>query len=184
MEEMIGIIKIFAGNFAPRGWAFCHGQLLAINSNSALYSILGTTYGGDGRTTFALPDLRSRSPLGAGQGSGLRRYQLGERGGQETVILNQQQIPAHRHPLAGEIRTAPDTELTNLASGNMLAHEARNENTALNMYSPAAPSQSLRFDALKLEMGDVGGGQAHENRPPFLGLNYIICLYGVYPARD
>lgn len=190
MEPMIGEIRIFAGNFAPRSWAFCEGQLLAISSNQALFSILGTTYGGDGRTTFALPDLRGRAAIGPGTGPGLSTYRLGQRGGVEQVVLNQNEIPSHTHAhsaaLTGSIGIGTNTETTNTgeAAGNVLGE------AAANIYNSAAaePSELLggvqNSLGVNVTIGNTGGSQQHENRQPWLAVYYIIALQGVFPSRS
>jgi microcystin-dependent protein len=171
-EGFIGEIRLFAGNFAPRNWAFCDGQLLSIAQNQALFSILGTTYGGDGRTTFALPDLRGRVPLHPGTGPGLTPYRLGQKGGQETVTLNTAQIPAHNHDLRG----SPNPASAITPAGNLPGTTSRTR-----LYSPSSASNvDMNTDAIS----EVGSNQPHENRQPYLGLNYIICLYGIFPPRN
>jgi microcystin-dependent protein len=163
---------MFAGNFAPRGWAFCDGQLLAISSNSALFSILGTTYGGDGRVTFGLPDLRGRAPIHAGgsQGPGLSRRRLGEKGGSENVTLAVQQLPPHNHKLKADEAVA--NQVT--PEGNVLASKNRTK-----LYSDGPANKDMGASSI----GNAGGGQAHPNMQPYLGINYIICLQGIYPSR-
>lgn len=172
MEPFIGQVILFAGNFAPRGWAFCHGQLLPIAQNQALFSILGTTYGGDGRTTFALPDLRGRAPIGAGQGPGLNDRRLGARTGTETNTLNVTQIPAHNHAVAFNATEAqadsPDP------AGRYLA------NAAVDIYNQTRTG-NVQVDAGTT--GNTGGNQSVNNMPPVLALNYIIALQGVFPPR-
>jgi microcystin-dependent protein len=175
-ECFIGEVRLFAGNFAPRSWAFCNGQLLSISQNSALFSILGTTYGGDGRTTFGLPDLRGRVPVhvggGSGSGPGLSPYTLGQKGGQENVTLNTSQIPSHNHDLMGSPNAASATS----PAGNLPGTTSRTR-----LYSSSSSANvAMDMDAISSE----GGGQSHENRPPYQGLNYIICLYGIYPSRN
>jgi len=172
MDPFIGEIKLFAGNFAPRAWAFCDGQLLPISQNSALFSILGTTYGGDGRTTFALPDLRGRVPLGPRQGAGLSSYREGQQGGQEHVTLTTSEIPSHSHSLKADVN--PGT--TNVPTNHVLANTAAFDNE----YSTATPNTNMNSAAI----GNTGGNQSHENRQPFLALNYIIALQGVFPSRS
>ncbi len=159
MEPFIGMIMLFAGNFAPKGWAFCNGQLLSIAQNSALFSILGTTYGGDGKTTFALPDLRGRAPIHWGQGPGLRNYQLGEHGGAETVSLTAANLPPHTHALSFGPDPAGDPSDGVVAS-------ATQEKVHAGATQPA------------------GGGQPIENRPPYVAVTYIIALEGIYPSRS
>ncbi|MEM1056948.1 MAG: tail fiber protein [Bacteroidota bacterium] len=165
----IGSVGMFAGNFAPRGWAFCHGQLLPISSNSALFSILGTTYGGDGRSTFALPDLRGRVPIQQGSGPGLANYSLGAKGGQETVTLNQAQIPAHTHNLSNEADLVPRAGFATVGNSGPTYIVASHTS------GDAAFTESTT---------SAGGGQAHENRQPYLALNFIIATQGTYPSRS
>ena len=180
----MGIVKIFAGNFAPRGWAFCHGQLLPISQYNALFSLLGTIYGGDGRTTFGLPDLRGRSPISSGSGPGLRPYEVGHRGGVETVTLNTTQMPTHNHLASGSVLTGPDNSLTNVSAGNALAHDARNANTPLDIYTTDTPTVPMHANSLQVQVNNNGGNQPHENRSPYLAMNYIIALEGLYPSRS
>ncbi len=171
-EPFIAEIRIFAGNFAPRSWAFCNGQLLPIAQNTALFSIIGTIYGGDGRTTTALPNMQGRTPMHPGRGPGLSARSLGENGGATTVTLNQTQMPTHTHIVEGSARQATQddpgaTQLLAVPVGNSL-------------YAPPNNLGSLRAEALKAE----GGGQAHPNMQPYLALNFIIALQGVYPSRS
>lgn len=174
-EPYLGEISLFAGNFAPRGWAFCNGQLLAISQNTALFSILGTTYGGNGQTTFALPDLRGRAPLSAGQGPGLSDYQLGEAGGQETVTLLSAQIPAHTHSL----NAFNDKGDQSLPGNNVPAVVVDSSNGTANAYTASSANTVMSPTAI----GATGGNQPHENRQPYLALNYIIALEGIFPSR-
>jgi microcystin-dependent protein len=169
-EPFIAEVKLFAGNFAPRGWAFCNGQILSIAQNTALFSLLGTTYGGNGTTTFALPDLRSRSPISAGQGPGLPNYQLGQTGGVAAVTLLAGQLPAHNHSLAAAGAATTGTP----SSGVALATTA----TAKVYRGPT------NLTTMALPLTSTGGNQAHENRQPYLGLNFIIALQGIYPSRN
>ena len=155
---------MFAGNFEPVGWAFCNGQLLLISENDTLFTLIGTTYGGDGQETFALPDLRGRIPLHAGSG-----LQMGEQGGQETVTLSLNQIPAHTHAMvAGDV-----TGNTSLPEGSMLA-----KSTSSTPYATDTPTISLSPSSLQ----PSGGSQPHENLQPYLCVNFIISLYGVFPT--
>ncbi|SNS85318.1 phage tail protein [Antarctobacter heliothermus] len=165
----------FAGNFAPRGWAFCDGQLLPISQNTALFSLIGTIYGGDGRTTLALPDLRGRAAIHPGRGPGLSTYRLGEKGGQERVTLNTLEIPQHNH----SVRSLAESRGGNLTDpgGNMLA-------SGTPIYRANTPADDVDMDPSMIRQNNVGGGQAHENRPPFQALNYIIALVGVFPSRS
>jgi len=179
MDEYMGIVKLFAGNFPIKGWAFCNGQLLSISQNSALYSLLGTTYGGDGMNTFALPDLRGRIAVGFGSGQGLQNYSLGEMGGTEGVTLMTNQLPAHNHSLnattgAGSV-VPPSNALLAAATG---ADEGGTSVT-VSTYANGSPNTSLN----PASIGVTGGNQPHENRQPYLGLNYIICIQGLYPPH-
>ncbi|MFN3202076.1 MAG: phage tail protein [Bradymonadia bacterium] len=172
-EPFIGQIVMFAGNFAPRGWAFCDGQLLAINSNQALFAILGTTYGGDGRTTFGLPDLRGRFPMHPGNGPGLSPRQLGARSGQETVTLNVTQIPSHNHNATLEVsNTAADDHQP---AGNYLGAASADVYTQTR-----SGNESLNSGATT----NTGGNQPHDNMPPWQTVNFIIALQGVFPSRS
>ncbi len=168
MEAYLGQIIIFAGNFAPRGWMLCQGQILSIAQNTALFSILGTTYGGNGQTTFALPDLRGRAPISQGQGPGLSSYALGESDGTETVTLDQTQIPPHPHTVAAY----GDAGNTGKPAGSFVA-------SVDNGYFASADSQ--------MNPGMIGGGggnQPHGNIMPYLAINYIICVEGLFPSRN
>jgi len=171
-EPFIAEVTIFAGNFAPRGWAFCDGTLLPIAQNTALFSLIGTTYGGDGRTTTQLPDLKGRAAVHQGQGPGLTRYRLGQKVGAETVALSGNQGGAHSHNLQASSAAAD----TPAPAGNLLA-----DTTPLNHYGPA-DSLGQIADAAISPVG--GGGQAHNNMQPYLALNFIIALIGTYPPRS
>ncbi len=175
-DPYIGEITLFAGNFAPRGWAFCQGQLLNIAQNTALFSILGTTYGGDGRTTFALPDLRGRAPIGFGQGPGRPYYDLGQMGGEPTHTLINPEMPAHSHPAQASGIAAGGSNASP-GGGTWASSTARD-----NLYSNAAPDSPMA--AGNIAVGAAGGSQPHNNMQPYLGLNYIIALEGIYPARS
>lgn len=173
MEPTISEIRIFAGNFAPRSWAFCDGRLMAISQYEALFALIGTIYGGDGITTFALPDLRGRIPVGIGQGSGLN-IQLGEAAGTEQVTLTTQQIPPHIHTGHGNASTQSGTE--SAPGGNVLAV------TSENVYAAGPASVLLGPNAV--QVGFNNGGQPHNNIMPVLALNYIIALEGIFPSRN
>ncbi len=160
---------MFAGNFAPQGWAFCNGQVLAIAENDALFSLLGTTYGGDGQTTFALPDLRSRIPLHQGQGNGLSNRTLGEAGGEENVTLVTSQLPAHTHTAAASSAAGTATS----PAGNVWA---AGNNTPFSDQASDAQMGAATVQA-------VGDGLPHDNMLPFLAINFIIALEGIYPPR-
>jgi microcystin-dependent protein len=167
MDPIMGTIILFAGNFAPKGWLFCDGSILSIAQNTALFSILGTTYGGNGTTTFALPDLRGRVPMQQGAGPGLLPRTLGETVGTETVTLLQTNLPAHTHTLLVSSNSAND----DIPEGQALASG--------QFYDPAAPSVPLH----PATVGVTGGSQPINNMQPSLALNYIIATEGVYPSR-
>ena len=168
MDPFLGEIRMFVGDFAPKNWAFCHGQLLPIAANNALYSLLGTTYGGDGRSTFALPDLRGRTPLHQGNNPNTGvNYSLGQTGGAETVKLRVSEIPQHTH--TPQMNANPGT--ASAPTNNVWAA------TAVARYTDQAPSTALDYNAI----GGAGGNQPHDNMPPFQTINYIIAIYGVYP---
>lgn len=169
-EPFIAEIRIFAGNFAPRSWAFCNGQLLPISQNTALFSLIGTIYGGDGRTTTALPNLQGRAPMHTGRGPGLTSRRLGERSGVTTVTLSEAQMPNHTHSLMA----APDPAEDPGPGGNSLARSVGG-----TAYGPAAGLVALDPDAVS----STGGSAPHNNRQPYLGLNFIIALQGLYPSR-
>jgi microcystin-dependent protein len=181
-DPFIAEIVMFGGNFAPRGWALCDGQLLQISQNTALFSLLGTTYGGDGRTTFQLPDLRGRFPMHPGSGAGLTTRRLGEKGGTETVTLNTNQIPAHGHTGDGTVKVSGDAANTNNPTGNALAlAEAYSDQPFPT--SPATPLK-LRANSVEVTTADTGGGQSHNNMPPYQCVNFIIALQGIFPSRN
>lgn len=184
MDPIIGTIMIFCGNFAPRGWALCDGSLQSIAQNTALFSILGTTYGGDGVNTFALPDLRGRVAINQGQGPGLSNYPLGTSGGVEQVTLTTPQIPAHNHIATGKVATGGDDALTDVSTGNLLASESRGGGDALNIYNTGAAASFMADNSVAITVGPTGGNLPHENRQPYLTVNYIIATEGIYPSRS
>ncbi|MBO1752044.1 phage tail protein [Actinotalea sp. BY-33] len=169
--QYIGEIRIFAGAFAPAGWAWCDGQLLPISENAALFQLIGTTYGGDGENTFALPDMRGRFPVHAGTGPGLSAHMVGQTGGAEEVTLTRNQMPAHRHVARGSVAAATATT----PQGGVWAASS---GPAFVPSTGPAPAP-LAADAL----GATGGSQPHENRPPFRVMSFIISLYGIFPSR-
>lgn len=173
-EPYIGEIRIFAGNFAPRGWALCNGQLMPITQNTALFSLLGVSYGGDGRTTFALPNLMGASPVGTGAGSGLSEFQLGQRAGTEAVTLLTTEMPAHAH----SVPVVDAAGTTDNPSGATWA-QSRRGRAAERLYGPAASLVAMSAQAV----GVQGGGQSHENMPPHLVLGFCIALQGIFPPR-
>ncbi len=173
-EPFIAEIRIFAGNFAPRGWAFCDGQLLPIAQNTALFSLIGTTYGGDGRTTTALPNLQGRAPMHPGRGPGLTSRRLGQRGGSDTITLAESQMPNHTHAFMGTTENGVQGTLTSSAilarSRGGALYQTNSSGNLVNMANQALPS--------------AGGSQSHNNMQPFLTINFIIALVGLYPSRD
>lgn len=180
MEGMIGEVRMFAGNFAPKNWAYCQGQILQISQNTALFSILGTTYGGNGTTNYALPDMQGRVCVGTGNGPGLSPYALGQKSGTETVTLTMTQMPAHSHVATGSFTpwvnaAAPDE--TN-PSGGFLAVSTGGDIYSGNSNATMAPSP------ITATIGNSGSNQPHENMQPFLGMNYVICMYGIFPSRN
>lgn len=169
-DPFVAEVKLFAGNFAPRGWADCNGQLLPINQNAALFALLGTTYGGDGRVNFALPNLQNRAAIHAGQGPGLSDRDLGQSGGSASVALSTAQMPWHGHALRGAAEA--DT-------GTPGATVALAATTGAKVYRPAD-----NLVPMGAALANGGNGQGHENRQPFLGLRYIIALVGIFPSRN
>jgi microcystin-dependent protein len=171
----IGAITMFGGNFAPRSYAFCNGQILSIAQNTALFSILGVTYGGDGRVTFALPNLQGRFPMHWGSGPGLTPRVLGEQSGAETVTLLSTQMPAHNHTPVGLAANGSQSNPTNATWGTTGTPRVPN-----SLYSSAAPNVQMNANAVGL----TGGNQAHENMSPFLAITFIIATQGIFPARN
>jgi len=172
-EPFIAEIRIVGFNFAPRGWAFCDGQLLPISQNTALFSLIGTTYGGDGRTTTALPNLQGRAPMHPGRGPGLTERQLGERGGAETVTLTEAQMPSHPHTLRAA--NTPGGQVQAPAASRTYARSAGG-----NAYHASSSPVDLAGEAV----ASAGGGQAHDNMQPFLTMNFVIALQGLFPSRS
>ncbi|MFZ0041987.1 MAG: tail fiber protein [Solirubrobacteraceae bacterium] len=166
-QPFLGGIFMFGGNFAPQGYAFCNGQLLSISQNTALFSLLGTTYGGDGVTTFALPNLQGRVPIHSGNGAGLSPYVLGQNGGTENVTLTQGQMPAHNHVIQ-----AGGAETTSFPAGAVPAQNGA--------YTTGATPVQMASGALT----NAGGSQPHNNIQPYLTITFIIALQGVYPSRS
>ncbi len=211
MDGTIGEIRGFGGNFPPRSWAFCNGQLLSIAQNQALFSILGTTYGGDGRTTFALPDLRGRVPISEGTGPGLSPHRLGSRSGTETVTLNTLQIPSHTH-LATATGSGGTGSITGSAMAKMSISSDSNDNGTdgsdgilgmadSSLYAPmTAENAALNIDAISVDTSGLGvdvsnlnvavtnapngGSQYHNNMQPYLTIHWVICMQGTFPSRN
>lgn len=173
MEGTIGEIRMFGGNFAPRSWALCDGQLLSINQNQALFSILGTTYGGDGRTTFGLPDMRGRVSMGEGHGPGLTNRRLGAKGGSEENTIGVNQMPAHGHSVPLSAPIAHGTY-----DGDI------NSSLADTGFVKATFADPVQNQTLTMTAQNTGGGQAVNNVQPFQCVNYIICLQGIFPSRN
>jgi microcystin-dependent protein len=172
-EPFIAEIRIFAGNFAPRGWAFCNGQLLPIAQNTALFSLIGTIYGGDGRTTVGLPDLQGRAPMHAGRGPGLTDRRLGQRGGTSTVTLTEAQMAQHTHTLQAVRRPGNQDDPNNTAYYGISAGATVYRDTADGLTGMAAQA-----------LPQTGGSQPHSNYMPYLAINFIIALVGLYPTRS
>ncbi len=168
----LGEIKIISWNFAPSGWAFCNGQLLPINQNQALFSIMGTTYGGDGRTTFALPDLRNRVPIHTGS-----QFVLGQVFGEDAHTLSINEMPAHNHMVLASAPTASGTNV-NVAQGNYLSNSAPAE-----IYNSGAGAPQLTSLA-GASISNYGGSQAHNNLQPYLVLNFVVALQGIFPSQN
>lgn len=173
-EPFTAEIRIFAGNFAPRGWAFCDGQLLPVSQNTALFSLIGTTYGGDGRSTTALPNLQGRAAMHPGRGPGLTARRLGQRGGVEMVTLSEAQMPNHNHTMMavvnqGAVKTPSNTR-TLARSRFGTAYQSNTSSNLTAMADQALPN--------------TGGSQPHNNLQPFLAMNFIIALVGLYPSRS
>jgi len=175
-DPFVAEIRIFGFNFAPTGWAFCTGQLMPISQNTALFSLLGTTYGGDGKSTFALPNLQGSTPLNQGQGPGLSPYNLGQSGGEATVTLTQSEMPAHTH---GVLASSSGGTQPSPANGVWGAAVALRQGVPLYSDSPGTgPAMSLQACA------PAGGSQPHNNMPPYLTLNFCIALQGIFPPRS
>lgn len=180
MEGVLAVIWMFGGNFAPRNWVFCDGQLLAISQNSALFSLLGTTYGGDGRTTFGIPEMRGRVPMHAGNGPGLTPRQIGQRSGQESVTLNTTEIPSHGHPATTTTQIAVSS-----ASGgepNVNGQYLANHTGAFNE-DPTAGA-TLAGPTSATTVGNTGGNLPHNNLQPYMVVNFVMCVSGIFPSRN
>lgn len=164
-QPYVGEIRMFAGNFAPAGWMFCEGQLLPISENETLFNLIGTTYGGDGQSTFALPDLRGRVPMHQGNG-----FIMAETGGAETITLTISQIPAHSHAFVGTTNNAAQAQPDNNIMGS---------NTVMKPFANETPNKNMAATSIT----PVGGSQPHENMQPYLGMNFIISLFGIFPSQ-
>jgi microcystin-dependent protein len=171
-DPFVAEIRMFGFNFAPKGWAFCDGQLMPLSQNTALFSLLGTTYGGDGKSTFALPDLQGSSPMHPGQGPGLSLHDLGETGGTEAVTLLESEIPFHNHTEMGSnTQSTQQSPTGNFSSGSLAARR----------YAPAATNPDVTMNPLII--APAGGSLPHNNLSPYLVLNFCIALQGVFPPR-
>ena len=177
MDPYMGEIRIFAGNYAPMGWMMCQGQLLSISEHSALYSLLGATYGGDGVNNFALPDFRGRVPLGMGAG-----FSIGQKGGYETALLSANNLPAHSHPAQVKCANRSDSEspAANLPGTAVVSGSS----TPRNKYVPAAGQTLVNLSESCISIDPAGGSNPHQNIQPSLALNFIIAVEGIYPTRD
>jgi|SRR5579875_3640761 len=173
MNPYLGEIRIFSGNFAPKGWAMCNGQLLSIQSNAALFALLGTYYGGNGTSTFALPDLRSRLPVHQGQGQGLSPYNVGQNGGNESMTLNSQQLPRHNHNVAtnGGPGNSPHPP-NNLLASSTVAND--------NFYTNSSDGSMLNPSTMSFN----GNSLPHNNLQPYLCMTFIIATQGIFPPRN
>jgi microcystin-dependent protein len=169
-EPFLGEIRIFGFNFAPTGWALCNGQTMSIAQNTALFALLGTTYGGDGIETFALPNLQSRVAIHMGQGTGLSPYDIGEEGGSESVVLNALEMPEHTHAVGANGAAGTSDR----PAGNVPAR------TKASAYGSAPDGTTMNASMI----GNAGGNQPHENRQPFLVVNFCIALQGIFPSRN
>jgi microcystin-dependent protein len=176
MDAFLGEIRLMSFPFAPKGWMYCQGQLLSVSQNTALFSLLGTTYGGNGVTTFGLPDLRGRVIVGAGSGVNLSPYVLGQQGGSEMLALAAGQIPAHSHTFTGTVQTGDSPDLKSPA-GAVPAPGAATQ------FSAGTPTVSMNTGTLTGSLANAGGSAPHENRQPLLVLNYAIAVTGIFPSR-
>lgn len=170
-NPFVGEIRMFGGSFAPAGWAFCSGQLLPISENDTLFNLIGTTYGGDGQETFALPDLQSRVPVHAGQGPGISQtYQLGQTGGAESVTLTTNQIPIHNHAFLASLNAPTGTDPTN----QVIAQSSQ-----IHLFTEDVANKQMNANSLT----PVGGSQPHENIQPYLCISFILSLFGIFPHQ-
>ncbi|MFD1602882.1 phage tail protein [Flavobacterium artemisiae] len=179
MEGTLGEIRIFAGSFAPANWAFCNGEILSIAQYEALFVLIGTTYGGDGVNTFALPNLQSRIPIGTGQGPGLPNVVLGQMGGTETVTMSVNQMPGHNHLATANISLAAfaGTDTQGSPTGAVFAGAALT-------YSDLAADTNLKSETVTVNLGSTGQGAPIDIIQPYQALNYIICKLGIFPSRN
>jgi len=182
-NPFVAEIRIFTGNFAPKGWALCDGQILPISQNTALFSLLGTTYGGDGKSNFALPNLQGASPMQAGQGPGLSLRDLGEVGGEQTLTLLQTEMPAHSHTLQGfSTAFGGGADPTNAAFAKTRWFQDNTNKGMVASYNAPSPQNNVQMHPFGVSI--AGGNLPHNNLQPFLGLTFIIALQGVFPPRS
>ena len=177
-QPYVGEIRLFAGNFPPQGWAFCDGSLISISENDVLFTLIGTTYGGDGQNTFALPDFRGRAPISVSSGNS-----MGQMGGTETVTLTVSQIPAHRHPM--QVANVPGT--TNVPSPGVMPAKAADiefPGGTKQVMTYAKDNAEVKIQANPQSVNPQGFSQPHDNMKPFVGINYIISLYGIFPSQQ
>src|SRR5712691_11277006 len=174
-NPFVAEIRIFSGNFAPKGWALCDGQLMPISQNTALFSLLGTTYGGDGKSNFAIPNLQGCAPMQAGQGPGLSLRDLGETGGEQTVTLLETEMPAHSH----SVRCVSGGDAENSPSNAVWAGGGRGSPP---LYTPSVPANNVQMNPFATSI--TGGNLPHNNMPPYLSLNFCIALQGIFPPRS
>lgn len=184
MEGTIGEIRMFAGNFEPKSWAFCRGQIINIASNTALFSILGTTYGGNGTTNFALPNLSGRVMVGVGTGPGLPNIQLGEVDGEASHTLTSSELPTHNHAAVAPSATAPAASVATTDTPSAALAPAPATLGAGTSNNFGAADANLAPPTLTPTIGAAGGSSPHNNMQPYLGMNMVICMYGIYPARN
>ena len=193
-EDYIGSVSAFAGTFAPRDWVFCNGQLLALIEYQALFSLISTYYGGDGRTNFGVPDLRGRSILGVGSGSGLTPRSLGQKSGQETVSLLTDQIPSHNHAaettvsgeMAGKLKCVTENGTSSNPNGGYIASHSNAflRSGTVGEMNPGSISLDAGELLASTTVGNTGNGQAHTNMHPWQAINYVMCVNGLYPSRS
>lgn len=178
-EPFIGQIETFGFNFAPRGWAFCDGQLLSIASNTALFSLLGTTYGGDGRTTFGLPDLRGRTAIHPGTGPGLSQIRWGQKGGAQSHTLTAAQLASHSHAATATLKGNNSSGDEAIPEAHSLASKSRT-----NIYQTAAPDVNMHSGSVTVTVSNTGNNQSFSLRDPYLGIYHAIAMVGVFPSRN
>lgn len=180
-DPFIAQVTMFGGNFAPRAWAFCAGQLLPISQNTALFSLIGTIYGGDGRTTMALPDLRGRAPIQHGRGPGLPDYRIGQRGGTENTTMSTLTMPNHTHAMTTSINVVDDNANSSEPAGRVFANAVGG---GVKPYASEDADENMAAGALTTTLANTGSGAAYTNMQPFQTANYIIALQGVFPSRN